>query len=182
MISPKFYLLQTVVLSLLAFIEAIGPVVTVENYDLQFSYYSHEQSTMDVTDIPALASSLLTVTDADSSSLTSATIDLASGFVTGDILSFTNQGSIVGSFDPENGILTMTGMAYLADWQAALRSVSFKGSPDLHYTDAINYHTKTLRFQVMDDSLESSSVATRDVYITTAERVYTDVYRAVIVV
>eukprot|EP00957_Ditylum_brightwellii_P123520 9417932-Ditylum_brightwellii.AAC.1 len=78
MISPKFYLLQTVVLSLLAFIEAIGPVVTVENYDLQFSYYSHEQSTMDVTDIPALASSLLTVTDADSSSLTSATIDLAS--------------------------------------------------------------------------------------------------------
>src|SRR5260221_507804 len=52
----------------------------------------------------------LTVTDADSTNLASATISITGNFVTGeDVLGFTTQDGIAGSFNATTGVLTLTG-------------------------------------------------------------------------
>ncbi|MGM8365663.1 InlB B-repeat-containing protein [Virgibacillus sp. W0181] len=57
------------------------------------------------------------------------TLDQASvvidNFKIGDMLSFTNQGGISGSYNDENGVLTLNGEATVEEYQAALRSVTF---------------------------------------------------------
>src|SRR5260221_447179 len=73
----------------------------------------------------------LTVTDPDSTNLASATMSITGNFVTGeDVLGFTNQNGIAGSFNATTGVLALTGSATLANYQAALRSVPYaNGSP-----------------------------------------------------
>jgi len=51
---------------------------------------------------------------------------ITDGFQPGDILCFTNQGGITGSYNSSNGVLTLTGTANAAQYQAALRTVTFR--------------------------------------------------------
>ena len=52
----------------------------------------------------------LTVTDADSTTLAAATVAITANYVTGeDVLAFTNNASITGSFNATTGVLTLTG-------------------------------------------------------------------------
>ncbi len=67
------------------------------------------------------------ISDCDSATLNGATITLANG-QPGDLLSFTNQNGITGSFAA--GVLTLSGSASLANYQTALRSVLFSSSSD----------------------------------------------------
>ena len=72
----------------------------------------------------------LTVSDADrGGGLASATVSIGSGFVSGDTLTFTGQNGITGSYDGATGVLTLSGAATIADYQAALQSVSYSFSP-----------------------------------------------------
>lgn len=63
------------------------------------------------------------------SNLTKLTVQITSGYqndVNGkDVLSFTNQNGITGSFDAVSGTLTLSGTAYLGVYREALRSVTF---------------------------------------------------------
>ena len=69
----------------------------------------------------------LTVTDADNTNLASATVSITANFVTGeDVLGFTNQNGITGSFNAATGVLTLTGSATVANYQTALRSVTLR--------------------------------------------------------
>jgi hypothetical protein len=71
----------------------------------------------------------LTVADSDSAMLQSATVSISAGYLQGkDALSFTNTANISGSFNVLNGTLTLTGADTVADYQAALRSVTFNTS------------------------------------------------------
>src|SRR5260221_1195577 len=71
----------------------------------------------------------LTVTDADSTNLASATVTITANFVTGEyVLAFTNQNGIAGSFNATTGVLALTGSATLANYQAALRSGTYANS------------------------------------------------------
>jgi hypothetical protein len=74
----------------------------------------------------------LTVTDPDSADLTGARVAILAGFAVGqDVLGFADQNGITGSYDAASGVLTLTGTASLAAYQAALRSVTyFNGSDD----------------------------------------------------
>jgi len=74
--------------------------------------------------------SALTVADVDSSTLSGASVTISSGFLAGDTLNFTNQNGITGSFDTGTGILTLSGVASIANYQAALESVTFSSSSD----------------------------------------------------
>src|SRR5260221_696933 len=68
----------------------------------------------------------LTVTDPDSTNLASATMSITGNFVTGeDALAFTNQNGIAGSFNATTGVLALTGSATVANYQAALHSVTY---------------------------------------------------------
>nr|MDZ8286610.1 hypothetical protein [Nostoc sp. ChiSLP01] len=101
----------------------------------------------------------LSVTDGDSSNLSGATISITSGFVAAqDTLAFTAQNGISGSYS--NGVLTLTGSATVAQYQTALRSITYQNSSDNPTTA-----TRTISFVVNDGSLNSSTV-TRDINIT----------------
>ncbi|MGP8252444.1 MAG: beta strand repeat-containing protein [Terracidiphilus sp.] len=95
----------------------------------------------------------LTVSDVSSSTLVSATVSIASGFGTGDTLSFTNQNGITGSFSAS--VLTLTGTASVADYQAALESVTFS-------TTSTSATPRTIDWTV-SDGVVSSETATSTV-------------------
>jgi hypothetical protein len=66
----------------------------------------------------------LTVTG--SATVTGASVSIGTGFVTGqDQLLFTTIGTITGSYDSVRGTLTLSGTGTLAEYQTALRSVTY---------------------------------------------------------
>ncbi len=71
----------------------------------------------------------LTVSDVDNTSLAGATVSIGAGFLNGDTLNFTNQNGITGSYNTATGVLTLSGTASVADYQAALDSITFSFSP-----------------------------------------------------
>ena len=81
---------------------------------------------------PQAISNTVTMTDPDSDNLTRLTVQITSGYqndVNGaDLLSFSNQLGITGSFDASTGTLTLTGMAYIGYYREALRSVTFSST------------------------------------------------------
>ena len=63
----------------------------------------------------------LIVTDLDDTNLASATIQITNNYTTGeDVLAFSNQLGITGSFNATNGMLTLTGATTVANYQTAL--------------------------------------------------------------
>ena len=88
------------------------------------------------------------VGDTDDTNLVGATVQISNNFVTGeDVLAFTNQLGITGSFNAANGTLTLTGTTTLANYQTALRAVTYQNTSDNPSTLA-----RTLTFQVNDGS------------------------------
>ncbi|MBA5776303.1 cadherin-like domain-containing protein, partial [Stappia sp. F7233] len=70
----------------------------------------------------------LTISDVDSASLVGATVTI-DDFVAGeDELAFTDQNGISGTYDAQTGLLTLSGTASLAAYQAALRSVGYRNT------------------------------------------------------
>src|SRR6185503_18829054 len=73
----------------------------------------------------------LTVTDGDSTNLVGATVSITAGFVSAqDTLAFTNQLGITGSYNSGTGVLTLTGTTTVANYQTALRSVTYANSSE----------------------------------------------------
>ncbi|HET6999096.1 MAG TPA: tandem-95 repeat protein [Solirubrobacterales bacterium] len=100
----------------------------------------------------------MTVADADSSSLSGASIRIASGYVNGeDLLEFTDDNGIAGSWDPPTGVLTLSGTASVSDYEDALRSVGY-----LNASDAPAPGPRPIEFRV-DDGIDESAAATIDV-------------------
>ncbi|HEY9183069.1 MAG TPA: PA14 domain-containing protein, partial [Gammaproteobacteria bacterium] len=96
-------------------------------------------STLNYTENQAAAvvNGVITVTDPDTTTLASATVAIASNFAAGqDVLGFVNgagMGNIAGSYNAATGVLTLTSAgatATLAQWQAALRAVTYLNASD----------------------------------------------------
>ena len=71
----------------------------------------------------------LTLADPGSSTLTGATVAIGAGFLAGDNLTFANQTGISGSYNTATGLLTLSGTASVAAYQAELDSVTYSFSP-----------------------------------------------------
>jgi hypothetical protein len=101
----------------------------------------------------------LTVSDPDDTNLEGATVRVSSGFVAleNDALNFTDQNGITGTYDSGTGVLTLTGPASVANYQTALRSITFD-------TDAVSGGSRTIEFNVNDGDGDSAP-ATKDVTI-----------------
>ncbi len=89
----------------------------------------------------------VTVTSYDTD-LTGAT-ETITNYQSGDALNFTNQGGISGSYNSASGVLTLTGTATVAQYQAALQSVTFS-------TTSIASTSRTLSIVAIDGSLDSN--------------------------
>ena len=87
----------------------------------------------------------LAVTDVDSADLAGATIAVTDYVAGEDVLSFADQGGIAGSWDAATGTLTLTGVATLAAYETALRSVAYANT-----SDAPTGGNRTIAFQVDD--------------------------------
>ena len=96
-------------------------------------------------DPPTAIDPSLTVTDPDDATLVAAKVRISAGFVSAtDTLGFTNQNGIAGSYNSATGVLDLTGSASVANYQAALRSVTYYNSSDTPTTN------RTIAFSASD--------------------------------
>lgn len=107
----------------------------------------------------------ITITDLDGDDvITNASVGITSGYVGGeDVLAFSDQLGITGVWSSGAGVLTLSGSATVADYQTALRSVTYRNTSDDPDTT-----TRTVTFVITDGELETNS-ATRDVAITAVD-------------
>ncbi len=102
----------------------------------------------------------LTVTDGDSTDLTGAVVAITAGFVSAqDTLAFTNQLGITGNYNSGTGVLTLTGTTTVANYQTALRTVTYQNSSDNPTA------SRTVSFTV-NDGTSNSNTATRGITIS----------------
>ena len=114
------------------------------------------------TDIPvAIADVDRLITDPDSTTLVSATVQITAGLLPADSLAFTNvpatMGNITaGAYSSGTGLITLTsagGTATLAQWQAALSAVNFA-------TTSNTAGSRTVTVIVNDGALSSTAATT----------------------
>ncbi|MBR7522572.1 DUF4347 domain-containing protein [Pseudomonas juntendi] len=120
-----------------------------------------------VTSTPVAIDSGIVITDPDGPGISSATVSLGGNYILGeDTLGFTanpaTMGDITGSFDAMTGVLTLTsaGAATQAQFQEALRSVTYSNS-----SDTPTLSTRTALITVNDGGLDSN-VVTRSITLT----------------
>ncbi|WP_420466996.1 Ig-like domain-containing protein [Panacagrimonas sp.] len=102
----------------------------------------------------------LIITDVDSPTLASATVRLGSDYISGeDLLAFNDTDNITGSFNTTDGTLTLIGVASIADYEAALRSVTYQNTSD----DPTDRRRANL---TVNDGLTDSDRASRFIEIT----------------
>ncbi len=76
--------------------------------------------------------------------ITGATVTVGQGYQSGDVLTFQNQAGITGSYDAAKGIMTLTGSATPAAYQAALASITFSNTRGATPTTALRTITFAL--------------------------------------
>jgi len=94
----------------------------------------------------------ISLADVDDTQLTGATITISGGFVSGDRLNFANQLGITGSYNASTGILTLSGTTTRANYETALRSITFDSTSDNPGSGA-----RTISWQVTDANSENAS-------------------------
>ncbi len=103
----------------------------------------------------------ITVTDADSANLVSATITMTTNYANPqDSLAFVDQNGITGTWTAGTGVLALTGGATKAFYQTALRSITYTNTSDAPSTLA-----RTVTF-VANDGSSNSNTATRGITVT----------------
>jgi gliding motility-associated-like protein len=75
---------------------------------------------------PILLDASISVSDTDNDLISSAIISIANFKVGQEVLSFTPQGGITGSFNSTTGVLTLTGKAAISVYSAALKTISYQ--------------------------------------------------------
>ncbi|MHB1036487.1 MAG: DUF4347 domain-containing protein [Pirellulales bacterium] len=105
---------------------------------------------------PAMAiTTMLVVSDVDNANLAGATIRITGNYQSGqDVLAFTNTANITGNWNTATGTLTLNGNDSVANYQAALRSVTYRNT-------SVNPSavTRTVSFTVIDESEAHSLTA-----------------------
>ena len=126
------------------------PVVTTTGTDLAYI----ENGT------PLLAPAI-TITDADSANLTAATVTMTTNYFNGqDTLAFTTQNGITGTWTAGTGVMALSGSATVAQYQTALRSITYNNSSNFPSTS-----TRTVTF-VVSDGTNTSNIGLKNVTVT----------------
>ena len=102
----------------------------------------------------------LTATDPDSANATSATIKITGGYASGqDVLAY--SGPLTASLNGAGDTLTLSGAATIADYQTALRAVTYANT-----SDNPNTAQRTVEFQLTDSDSAASAAVTRTIDLT----------------
>lgn len=129
---------------------------TLSNIELTDIDYVEDDGAIEIT-------ALLTLEDFDDTDMVSATISISNNYFLGeDYLDFTDTGNITGSFATGTGILTLTGTDTKANYQAALRAVTYENTS----SDPVELD-RTISFLINDGDNNSNTVS-RNITITAA--------------
>ncbi len=111
-------------------------------------------------DSPTVITSAITVADGDDTNIESATVSITGNFDSSeDVLAFTDQLGITGSYSSGTGVLTLTGSTTLANYQTALRTVTYQNTDP-----APSELTRTISFTV-NDGTNNSNTETRNINV-----------------
>ena len=103
----------------------------------------------------------ITVSDVDNANLAGAVIQITGNYQPGqDVLSFANTANITGTWDAATGKLTLSGSDSVANYEAALRAVTYQNT-----SDNPSAAVRTVSFSVSDGTVDSN-VLTRDIAVT----------------
>ena len=112
-------------------------------------------------DAATVISATITASDPDDTNLESASIVISGNYQSSeDVLIFTNQNGITGSWNSTTGTMSLTGTATVANYQTALRSVKYFNSSDMPSTAQ-----RTIGFTVNDGD-DNSNTVSRNVDVT----------------
>ncbi len=126
-----------------------APVLTVNSGTLTFTE----------NDSPPKIDQSLDITDVDNTTLNGATVTIVN-YVSGeDVLDFSNQGGVSGTFDSNTGILTLSGSANISNYRAALRAVRYSNA-----SENPTAGTRQIRFDITDGTTAATS-GTRSVAV-----------------
>ncbi|WP_440994871.1 hypothetical protein, partial [Cysteiniphilum litorale] len=105
-------------------------------------------------DAASVIDGTITVSDEDDTHIEEATVTITANYVNGeDILAFVDTANITGSFNASTGELTLSGSDTLANYEAALRGVTYQNTSDNPSTLA-----RTVSFVVNDGGSNSVAV------------------------
>ena len=97
----------------------------------------------------------LAITDVDDTNIESATVTISAGLVnTEDLLAFANTANITGAYNATTGVMTLTGTDTLANYEAALESVTYTNSNN----DNPATGNRTVTWVVNDGAANSTGV------------------------
>jgi len=112
-------------------------------------------------DAAAEITSSITVSDVDDTSIDSARIQITGNYQNGfDFLDFTNTSNITGNWDAASGLLSLTGSDLIAEYEAALQTVTFEITSADPSTVA-----RTVSFTAYDGD-DNSNTVTRNIDIS----------------
>jgi hypothetical protein len=134
--------------------------ISVYNNDIRPVITGIEQTTLSYT-ISGQAitiTSTTTASDADDANLSGATIQITGGYQNSqDILDFTNANGITGSWNSKTGTMTLSGTASIANYQAAINSVTYNNT-----SKTPDNSVRTVSFKV-NDGIANSVVLARNI-------------------
>ncbi|MDE0936799.1 MAG: DUF4347 domain-containing protein [Mariniblastus sp.] len=142
--SPFSVVTETVSQSILAINDA--PLVSgIENAALEFV-----EGTQEIT-----ITSTITLADIDNGLLHSAMVSIGSNYLpNADVLMFSSMGNITGAWDNVAGILTLSGIDSVDNYQTALRTIEYRNTSESPITGA-----RSIEFAVADGEATSNSQA-----------------------
>ncbi|MFT3740215.1 MAG: Ig-like domain-containing protein [Breznakibacter sp.] len=104
-------------------VNAVNDAPTLSGFETTALTYTENAAAVNI-------SSAITVADVDNTTLAGATITIG-GFVNGeDLLTFTNTASITGTWNNSTGIMTLSGITTLANYNTALRNVKYQNTSE----------------------------------------------------
>jgi hypothetical protein len=136
-----------------------------------FTYTANNKPAIGGIVVPSLAfaegdaatavSTAITVTDADAEDITDASISITGNYQSAeDTLAFVNQNGITGTWNAGTGVMTLTGATSVANYQTALRSITYN-----NVSEAPSPAARTVSFSVTDFKGEASSVVTAQITV-----------------
>jgi len=136
------------------FISEITPPTLLDPDEAVNIVYTENDGAVQIT-------STITVTDPDPGNIQSATVSFGENYSLGeDFLNFSNTANITGSFASGSGILTLTGSDTPANYQAALRTITYENTS----SDPVEIN-RTISF-VANDGDNDSNTQTRTITVT----------------
>jgi ELWxxDGT repeat protein len=116
------------------------------------------------SDPPTSITTSLALADFNNFSFVGATIAITGNYLaTEDVLGFTNQSGITGSFNSSTGLLALSGSSSRANYETALHAVTYRNTS--YFPSTLN---RVVRFQVNDGAPANnlSNIVTRAISIT----------------